>query len=565
MSPGIVITPGLSERTLKRAAKRRDAQYERRAARIRAILSIVCMAAAFASVGSQLIRLALRGQNEQQISMSAPIATAFARPDIIDRNGRLMAGDIVMQSLVADPSVVLDVDEIAEELSSVLPDLDASRIRDALADRSKKFAWLRRGLSTQQAQQVHDLGLPGLSFRPELRRAYPLGATAGHMLGFVDIDNKALAGMELYLDGQDNVEPVNGPSLSARPPLRLSIDLAAQFAVEDELTQAMKRYSAKAATGLVMDVETGQIIAAVSLPGLDPGDSSQRFDKDRIDRLTGGTYELGSVFKTLTLAMALESGSVRPETILDVRQQLVVEGYLIRDFHAAGRPLSVTDVFLKSSNVGAALLALGEGRDRQKAFLERLGLTKALSTEAGPVAPPNLPERWGDIETVTIAYGHGLAVAPLQFAAAAASLVNGGYKVTPTFLAARGKAKEPRERLLKAETSRVIRNLMLQNVESGRGTGSRASVAGISVGGKTGTAEIAGVGGYREKAVIASFLGAFPMQEPRYLTLVSLFEPHGTPQSGGAITAGRNAAPTTARIIERIAPFLGFLPDRHAN
>ncbi len=569
-SSGVIITPGLSDGTLSRPSKehstpRRTTQSERRESRIRALLAIAVMGLAFFTVGSQLIHLALQGQNDQRIAMSAPIATAFARPDIVDRNGRLLAGDIVMQSLIADPSVVLDVEEIVAKLAAVLPNLSADAIRDALSDRSKKFAWLRRGLSTAEAQQIHNLGLPGLDFRPELRRAYPLGRTAGHVLGFVDIDNKGLAGIEQFLDSSKYVEPVHGPSLSARPPLRLSLDVAVQFAVEEELADAMTRYKAKAATGIVMDAKSGKIVAAVSLPGRDPGIVDERFEKKRIDKLTAGTFELGSIFKTMTLAMALDAGTVEPDSIIDVRQQLEVDGYPIKDAHPAGRPLSVTEVFLKSSNVGAAMLALADGTDKQKAFLKRIGLTTQIATEAGPVAPPSLPSRWGDIETVTVAYGHGLAVSPLQFAAAGASLVNGGRKVRPTFLrdsAISANTDNPvGEQVLHPETSRTIRTLMRSNVESGFGTGTRAGVPGIRIGGKTGTAEIAGKGGYREKAVIASFFAAFPIDAPRYVTLVSLFEPTGTTETGGMITAGRNAAPATSRIVARIAPLLGFLPS----
>lgn len=569
-SAGVIITPGLSDRTLNRAqhepASPPPSEHDdRRASRIRALLAIAAMGLAFLAIGGQLVRLALQGQNEQQIAMSAPIATAFARPDIVDRNGRLLAGDIVMQSLVADPSAILDAEEIVTKLATVFPDINADRVRDALSDRSKKFAWLRRGMSDAEAAKIVHLGLPATDFRPELRRSYPLGRTAGHILGFVDIDNKGISGVEAYLDSNNNVEPVHGPSLSARPPLRLSLDVAVQYALEDELSDAMARYKAKAATGIVMDADSGAIVAAVSLPGLDPGITDERFEKIRFDRLTAGTYELGSVFKTMTLAMAFDSGKVGPDSIIDVRQQLEVDGYPIRDGHPAGRPLTATEVFLKSSNVGAGMLALEEGADNQKAFLERLGLTTPIATEAGPVAPPSLPSRWGDIETVTISYGHGLAVAPLQFAAAGATLVNGGHKVAPTFLRDGGDTADlragARVQVIKPETSRAIRDLMRDNVASGVGTGTRAAVPGISVGGKTGTAEIAGAGGYREKAVISTFFGAFPMEKPRYVTLVSLFEPTGTPETGGEITAGRNAAPATSRIIARIAPLLGFLPD----
>lgn len=570
--PGIIITPGLSGLTLNRkqqvhAPVPDGGRLEQRASRIRALVAIAVMGLAFVSVGGQLIRLALTGQNEQRIAMSAPIATAFARPDIVDRNGRLLAGDIVMQSLIADPSAVLDPEEVVEKLATVLPDLSAEGIREALSDRSKKFAWLRRGLSTDEAQQIHNLGLPGLDFRPELRRAYPLGRTAGHVLGSVDIDNKGLSGIEQFLDSGKYVEPVHGPSLSARPPLNLSLDVAVQFAVEDELASAMSRYKAKAATAIVMEADSGRIVAAVSLPGRDPGIVGERFEQVRIDKLTAGTFELGSIFKAVTLAMSLDSGTVGPQSVLDVRQPLEVDGYPIRDAHPAGRPLTVAEVFLKSSNVGAALLALAEGAEKQEAFLARIGLTTPLSTEAGRVAPPNMPSRWGDIETVTISYGHGLAVAPLQFAAAGAALVNGGHKVTPTFLrdapapdGSDASGAPSSRQVIRPETSRIIRDMMRDNVESGLGTGTAAAVPGISIGGKTGTAEIAGEGGYRETAVIASFFAAFPIQAPRYVTLISLFEPTGTTETGGKITAGRNAAPTTSRVIARIAPLLGFLP-----
>lgn len=566
MTDGVIITPGLADGALKRSPAGDqqpdwgggDARTGKRADRIRALLAIGCMSLAFVAVGVQLLRLAATGEPENRVSMSAPIATSFSRPEIFDRNGRLMAGDLVMQSLFADPSIVLDRDEVVEKLATVLPDLDTVRIRKSLADKSKRFVWIRRGVSARQAQEIHDLGLPALSFRQELRRAYPLGRTAGHILGFVDVDNKGLAGLELFLDESQTVDRVHGPSFSVRPAVRLSLDLAVQYGLEEELKHAMERYSAKAALALVMDVGSGEILAAASLPGLDPHNLSERSDESRIDRLSHGTYELGSVFKMFTIAMALEGGKVDTGTQVVVGEPLEFGRYKIADQHLAGYSLSVADVFLKSSNVGSGRLALSEGTESQKAFLERLGLTSQIATEAGAVSPPRLPERWGELETVTVAYGHGLAVAPLQFAASAAALVNGGLRIKPTFLRQLDGGNVRGERVISAETSGAIRHLMRQNVASGQGTGSRADVPGLSVGGKTGTAEIPGAGGYEEKAVIASFVAAFPMEKPRYLTLVSLFEPKGSKETRGAITAGWNAAPTTARIVTRIAPLLGY-------
>jgi cell division protein FtsI (penicillin-binding protein 3) len=262
--------------------------------------------------------------------------------------------------------------------------------------------------------------------------------------------------------------------------------------------------------------------------------------------LQGGVYELGSIFKALTVAMALDDGQATLDKSYDVTRPLVFGRHQIRDLHPVGRPLTVRDIFIHSSNVGAAMLAAEAGNSRQLVFLARMGLTEPIRTEAGPVAPPLLPPRWGDIETATIAFGHGLAVAPLQVAVVMASLVNGGYRVAPTYLA-RADGQGPGEAVLRPETSTALRELMRLNVTMTNGTGRRAEVPGYRVGGKTGTAEMPGKGGYQEKSVISSFIGALPMDHPRYVVLVSLFEPQPEQGSKGGITAGLNASPASPR------------------
>jgi cell division protein FtsI (penicillin-binding protein 3) len=283
-------------------------------------------------------------------------------------------------------------------------------------------------------------------------------------------------------------------------------------------------------------------------------------DPSRIDKLQGGTYELGSVLKILTVAMALDGGKVKADTVLDVTKPLTAGKFTIKDPHSAGRPLTVSEVFIKSSNVGSGMLALGEGPERQKAFLEKVGLTREMRTEAGPVAPPQLPRQFGRIEQITVGYGHGIALAPIQFAAAAASVINGGKPVKPTYFKRAETAQSSTERVVSQETSDTLRVLFRRNVAERGGTGTRADVPGYRVGGKTGTAEMPGKGGYQKKAVVSSFLGAFPMDAPRYLTMVLIFEPQGTEEADGEVLAGRNAAPTTARVIARIAPLLGVKP-----
>jgi cell division protein FtsI (penicillin-binding protein 3) len=527
--------------------------------RLRAVLALSVLLLAFSTVAAQLLRLGLMGGGARlRIGFADAPLNAWARPDIVDRHGRLLATDRAVSSLYADPQLVQDADQAVEKLAVLLPSLNAAELRKALADRSRRFVWLARGLGADEALGVRALSLPGLGFRPELRRYYPLGTLAGHVLGAVGIDNRGLAGIERMLDEDGLVEPARGAERSAARPVQLALDVGVQYAVAEELRRALHEFKASAAAALVLDVHTGEIVAAVSLPEIDPHRPVELLDPARLDRLTAGTFELGSVYKILTIALALDCGIADLDTVLDVRQPLHAGSYAIKDPYPQGRPLTVREVFLYSSNVGAGMLALQVGSGRQRAFLAKLGLLDALRTEAGPVAPPQLPTAWGRAETITIAYGHGLAVAPLQFAVAAAAIVNGGTKLAPTFLL-RTEAP-PGERVVARAVSSSLRELMRLGVTHAAGTGRRAEAEGYRVGGKTGTAEMPGRGGYRKKSVISSFLGAFPMEAPRYVTLVMLFEPRGTGETAGRITAGINAAPVTGRIVERIAPLLGVLP-----
>ncbi len=524
--------------------------------RSRAIAVGVSICLAFGVVAGRLVQLALKAEplDSVSIAMMATPAESYARPDVVDRNGRLLASDVIAPSLYADPALIQDADDVVERLATIFPDLDGVELRRDLTDPARRFVWVRRGLSPRTAQAVHDLGLPGLRFRDELRRVYPDGRLAGQILGQVDIDNRGLAGIERHIDEAIGVEAVHGATLSARAPVRLSLDLGVQHAVENELDTAMKRYGAKGAAGLVMEANTGEVVAFISLPSADPTIAAERADPVRADKLAGGTFELGSVLKTVTVAMAFESGKSL-HALVDTTQPLSAGRYTIRDLHPLGRPMTIAEIFIHSSNVGAGLLALEAGPERQKAFLDKLGLLQPLKTEIGHTAVPLVPAAFGRTEQITVSYGHGLAVAPLQFAAATAALVNGGRKVVPRFIV--GDAAEPGERLVTAATSAKVRELMRLNVTNEAGTGRRADVPGYRVGGKTGTAEMPSRRGYQEKSVITSFIAAFPMEAPKYVTLVMLFEPKGTTETDDRITAGVNAAPTAGRIIERVAPLLG--------
>lgn len=523
---------------------------------------------AFGSIAGQLIHLGLKARNTHRSSMLTRLSQSWSRPDIVDRKGRLLATDVYERSLFANPSIILDVDEVVEQLTGLFPDMNEAGLRARLSDRRRHFVWLRRALNPRVAQQVHDLGLPGLGFRRELHRIYPAGAIAGHILGRVDPDNKGIAGIERYIDEHVGILPAQGAQKKLLAPLVLSLDLGVQHDLHAVLSDALKRYRAKAASGVVLDVKTGEIVAAVSLPDVDPARPAQAIDPKRRDRLAGGTYELGSVFKAFTIAMALDSGAATLSKTYDVTRPLLLGRKLLTEHHAPNRPISVREVFIYSSNVGAAMMGQEAGPQRQRAFLARMGLLSPMRTEAGPVAKPSLPRRWSKVATATISYGHGLAVSPLQFATAAAALVNGGIRIKASFLPTIPKDKAggpmgdaaPSSRVLSAATSASLRQIMRLNVTSRHGTGRRAASPGYRVGGKTGTAEIASKNGYAKKSVVSSFLAAFPMDAPRYLTLVSIFQPKGTTGQPGRITASVNAAPATARLVRRIAPLLAVYP-----
>lgn len=526
--------------------------------RRRGLAVVTLLLTAFLTVGIQLTRLGLKGTTAIRSDPVETVTRNVARPDIIDRNGRLLATDIALPSLFADPRRVLDKDEVVEKLAGVLPGIDQRGLLSGLNDKTRRFVWIKRGMTPAEAAKVHDLGLPGLSFRDELRRVYPAGEDAGHVLGFVDVDNRGAGGIERYIDAQNLFDLTDGAGRSDRPPLALSLDLAVQHSLHAELEQAIGDYHAAAAAGLVLDVQTGEVLADVSLPDYAAGNAAASLESNRLDRIEGGTFELGSVFKTITLAMAEDAGVLKPDKTYDTSLPLQVGAFSIDDFHPTRRQLTAEEVFLHSSNIGAAMMAEDVGETRMHAFFDRLGLTTPLTTELGRAALPQLPQRWGKLTTMTMSYGHGIAVAPLQFAAAAAGLVSGG-RVQPTFLKPASSAKAGGA-LVAATTGDFLRLLMRHNVTNPEGTGKRAAVPGYDVGGKTGTADIPGKGGYGHQGVLSSFLAVWPIRQPRYLSYIMIWAPQATEADKGQTAAGLTAAPVTARVISRISPLLGLAP-----
>jgi cell division protein FtsI (penicillin-binding protein 3) len=507
----------------------------------------------------RLVSLGIEAEARNVARLNPVDAVAAARPDIIDRNGEILATDIKTASLFAEPRRIIDPDEAAEKLASVLPDLDTAKLRHQLAS-DAGFIWLKREITPRQRRAIHDLGIPGVGFLAENRRFYPGGATASHILGHVNVDNEGIAGIENFIDGLGLADLHEAGFALDRglEPVKLSVDLRVQHALRDELERAIKRYTAIAAVGVVMDVRTGEILGMSSLPDYDPNKPATSLGKDKLNRASVGVYEMGSTFKMFTTAMALDSGQIKMTDSFDASKPLRVSSFTINDFHGKGRWLTVPEIFIYSSNIGTARMAMKVGIEEQKAFLGKMGLLSTLKTELPETGAPIQPRKWSTLSSMTVSFGHGISVSPLQTAVAAAALVNGGYYIPPTFMP-RGErqAAELAQRVVKPETSEAMRSLMRLNVQ--KGSGRRADVPGYFVGGKTGTAEKVVNGRYSSNKRRNAFVSAFPMDDPRYLVLVLIDEPNPE-RKGISATAGRNAAPTVAGITRRIAPMLGIQP-----
>jgi cell division protein FtsI (penicillin-binding protein 3) len=529
-------------------------------ARARIGLAILVFALGYAVIAARLVMFAAlpEGQNARRGVSHDAVATA--RPDILDRNGEILATDVRMPSLFAEPHRIIDVDEASELLTAVMPDADAAELRERLASK-RRFVWLKREITAKQREQIHRLGQPGIGFLPENKRVYPSGAEVSHLIGHVNIDNQGIAGIEKWLDGR-GLADLHLAGLATdrlQKPVELAVDLRVQHAMRDELVAAREKFKALAVAGVLTDVRTGEVVAMVSVPDYDPNNPREALDPTRINRLTTGVYEMGSTFKALTVAMALDSGKVTLKSAFDASRPLQYGKFTIHDFHAQNRVLTVPEIFTYSSNIGTARMALSLGVEHHKAFLRKVGQLDRLRTELPESAEPLAPKRWVELNTVTIAFGHGLSVAPLQAMMAFGALMNGGNLIPPTFLKrSEQEALALSTRVIKPETSEKMRYLMRLNVE--KGTATKADVKGYYVGGKTGTAEKVVNGRYSKTKVLTAFTAVLPSDQPRYALLIMLDEPQGLPETNGFATSGWNAVPVGGTVIARIAPLLGLEP-----
>ena len=519
----------------------------------RVVLASLIFAVAFAGLGLRLIDVAvLGGGHAPEVARRAAAKAPVQRAAILDRNGIILATTLPTYSLYADARQVPDAMAAATHLVRILPNLKYAKLLRKLKS-NRRFVWLRRHLTPDQYQSVNFLGIPGLYVRADERRVYPLGRLASHVLGFTDRDNRGLAGIEKFFDERLR---------KSGKPIRLSLDIRLQHVLRGEMAAAIGRYRAKAGTAVLLDAVNGEVLAMVSLPDFDPNDATAAPVGNRFNQATLGVYEMGSTFKILNTALALETGVASLTDRFDARQPIRVARFRIRDYSPAGRWLSVDEIFVKSSNIGSAKMALAVGGTRQRKFLNTLGLLSPARIELPEIGVPLWPKTWRPINTMTISFGHGVAVTPIQFSAAVAAMLNGGRLIAPT-LVKRADGEQPRgRRVVSEETSRRIRYLMRQVVL--RGTGRRAAAPGYLVGGKTGSADKSTGAPGKPKGLLSSFMGAFPMHRPRYVLLVMLDEPKGNKETYFKATGGLVAAPTFAKIVARIAPILRVQPVEEA-
>ncbi|MCA3631853.1 MAG: penicillin-binding protein 2 [Methylobacterium sp.] len=527
----------------------------------RLILAALAFGGLYIALAARIVHLQVRTDEPATASRMAGSSIMTARPQIVDRNGFVMATDVKTVSVYADPRKVIDKDEAAELLNAVFPELDGNELRDKLSRRNA-FVWIKREITPRQQQDVHRLGIPGIGFLPENKRVYPAVQVGAHVIGSANIDNQGIAGIEKYIDGQ-GLNDLRGVGLGLNAadlkPVELALDVRVTHAVREELRAAVQKFKADAGAALVLDVDTGEIITHVSLPDFDPNSPAEALKPEHVNRLQVGRYEMGSTFKALTTAMALDSGKVKLTSVFDASQPLRYGRFRIGDYKGKNRPLSVPEIFIYSSNIGTARMALAVGVEGHKAFLKKMGQLDRPRTELAEGLDPLVPARWGELNTMTISFGHGLAVAPLTAAIATAALVNGGRFIPATYLKRTPEeAAKLATQVIKPETSQMMRYVMRLNAE--KGSASRADIPGYYVGGKTGTSEKVVRGRYSKNKVLTTFMAVMPSDKPRYLVMTMLDEPKGLPETHGYATSGWNAAPTTGRIIERIGPMLNIEP-----
>ena len=521
-------------------------------AKFRLLIVAAVFMLGYLAVSLRLVDLTLLRNDETEIrgqAASSATGVPILRGQILDRNGDLMATSLKVASVYADATLITDAKAVAADLAPILSDVDRATLEKRLSS-DRKFVWLARNITPKQEYAINSLGVPGIGFEHQYRRIYPHGRLTAHILGYTDVDGRGIAGIEKSFDR---------PLAEGGEDIRLTVDLRIQHILHRELDAAKTKFSAKAAIGVVMDVNTGEIIAMVSLPDYDPhypGDA----DADALfNRASLGVFEMGSTFKLFPTAAALDADKVSFATEIDATKPIKVGRFSISDYHAKKRFLSVPEVFIHSSNIGTAKMALMLGRDGLKDFYDTLGFSKPVPVDLPERGKPLFPDPWREVSTITASFGHGVAVSPLHLARGTSALVNGGILVKPQIaLSEAPKRTGNGDRVVSAETSEKIRKLLELTVVVG--TGGKAHVDGYDVGGKTGTAEKIAAKGYNKNSLFSSFVGVYPIHDPRYTVIALLDEPQAIKETYGYATGGWVAAPVVGRVIEQMGPLYQIPP-----
>ncbi|MEI9401555.1 penicillin-binding protein 2 [Mesorhizobium argentiipisi] len=530
-------------------------------AKTRIVMTMAVFFTIYSTIAGRLVYL---GMQNPDLSGGPENRVTASRPDIVDRNGEVLATDIKTASLFAEPRRIVDADEAIEKLSTVLPEIDYEQTYRKLKS-GAGFVWLQRQLTPKQQADILALGVPGLGFRTEKRRFYPSGETSSYIVGLTNIDNQGISGMEKYIDEQ-GLSDLQASGLAVAKdlkPVKLSIDLRVQHVVRDEIAAGLERYRALGAGAVVLNIKTGEVMAMASVPDFDPNNPYNAQEKDRLNRMSAGLYEMGSTFKSFTSAMALDSGKATMNSRFDASHPIRVGHQAIHDFHGKNRVLSLPEVFLYSSNIGSAREAELVGIEGHREFLHRLGILDRMQTELPEVARPTEPKVWKQVNSFTIAFGHGVSTTPLQAAVGCAALMQ-GYLIEPTFLVrSEEDAMAVAKKVVSDKTVEGMRYLYTLNAE--KGSARNARVPGYRVGGKTGTAEKVINGRYSKDLNFNTFVAAFPMDDPQYLVFTIADAPH--PEKPGMTdVAANNAGVMAGNIIRRAAAMLGVKPDfSHEN
>ncbi len=481
------------------------------------------------------------------------------RSDIIDKNGNLIAKSVITQTAGIDPNLIIDKKKLLINLQLIFPDKDFKKIRERF--KKKKYFRLQRQLNQSQIEKLNLLGDKSIRFEEQITRFYPQKNLFSHIIGQIDDENNGISGLEKFYDYELKTQ---------KEPLRLTIDTDIQFLIRQELIKFQEIFKTIGSTSILMDVNNGDIISMVSLPDFDLNKRQNIKDKNYINRATKGVYELGSVFKTFTLAAGINEKEVEPDTLFkDLPKNITCAGRPIREYdNEIPTELTAEDILIRSGNIGSVRIAQKIGIDKFKSFLEKIGVLNKIDFDIEEVGQP-LPFKWGKCKLATTSFGHGITTTPLQLAKGYSIITNGGYYIKPTLIKQNILQKETKNKILNDGVSKKINSILRKIVSTKEGTAGFANIKGYQVGGKTGTAQKT-IGGVYSKKKINTFAAIFPTSKPQYVLIVLLDETEpnkeyiynykdgsGWKYKGTAFnTAGWTSVEVAGKIIEKIGPIL---------